>query len=445
MDPFNSLPIEILVRILTLVQSKRTTAKFTAASPITLRTFVSNETYILIQRVAEDFDELMIQDAMFIILCPPTDGDIHLTAESPLSPLSPPFSASPHSFSTTHDSLQGFLTAWKNHRLVNPFVSGDKRLLVYLQQLHDHLLFYIEDFLTKATSIYPPRDYLCLPDRYGYLTFRGRRISKRLDAECLTSSERTRFFRFFLRSEVRERIRKFPNTLHKGNQIRRYAGRKFRKDEREAFCSLFVYKASLSCALAAHSGDFWVPDVPQRPLGGLSTTELLPPDSFFFDTRYYIPKKWPYHGLNILGQSIQAELSKWHEQDSSGSIFESWLKGPSLILPGAWDNFTGPERLCSVPDEDCPGLYAKLRPGASLRQISIYGQRAWDFLDNDRLFPKDSPFPLLPTLDDIDAEYAKAAALDEWFTNPVLAKKLRRSQTWHDQKEEEKEKDKGKS
>lgn len=86
----------------------------------------------------------------------------------------------------------------------NPLLIGHNSLLEHLQRLHSRLLFYIENYPMKSTAVYPSRECLCLPDRYVCLTFKGQIISKRVDAELLTSPERKLLFRAFLGHELKQ-------------------------------------------------------------------------------------------------------------------------------------------------------------------------------------------------------------------------------------------------
>ncbi|RSL38834.1 hypothetical protein CEP51_016876, partial [Fusarium floridanum] len=125
-----------------------------------------------------DFDEEMIQDAMGIILLPSSDtlGDYS-------------------------EVLHQHLCTWSAQQLPNPLRTGDDSLIDQLDKLQNKLLLFIEDYLTKATAIFPPREYLCLPalsSSRTQLMFKDQEVSPRFDATELTDEERKRLLRAFL-------------------------------------------------------------------------------------------------------------------------------------------------------------------------------------------------------------------------------------------------------
>ncbi|KAI9149903.1 hypothetical protein HJFPF1_09649 [Paramyrothecium foliicola] len=130
LGPFNLLPAEVQVQILIHVQSQRTTLKCMTASPTILQTYISNRDHILCERAAADFDELMIQDAIFIILSRARAEPASHSAEStPLSSSSSASSTTTSSSSTSVDDyepLTSFLTAWKRQKLTGEKY-GDQR------------------------------------------------------------------------------------------------------------------------------------------------------------------------------------------------------------------------------------------------------------------------------------------------------------------------------
>ncbi|KAI3576189.1 hypothetical protein IWW34DRAFT_880120 [Fusarium oxysporum f. sp. albedinis] len=76
---------------------------------------------------------------------------------------------------------------------------------------------YIEDYITKATSTYPSRAYLCMPSPYSnvdQLQFRGQPIGiDILRVDALRDVERKRLFRAFLRYELVSKIHYLEDSL----------------------------------------------------------------------------------------------------------------------------------------------------------------------------------------------------------------------------------------
>ncbi|ENH64964.1 hypothetical protein FOC1_g10005735, partial [Fusarium oxysporum f. sp. cubense race 1] len=86
-----------------------------------------------------------------------------------------------------------------------------------LDGLYTRLARYIEDYITKATSTYPSRAYLCMPSPYSnvdQLQFRGQPIGiDILRVDALTDFERKRLFRAFLRYKLVSKIHYLEDSL----------------------------------------------------------------------------------------------------------------------------------------------------------------------------------------------------------------------------------------
>ncbi|KAK7418288.1 hypothetical protein QQX98_004073 [Neonectria punicea] len=131
MDLFNKLPPEVRLQILIQLGSKRSVLPCIQVSPIMLEQYGTSKAYIKRAWIAFDLDDEMMQDGMAIILFPSWDA-----ATSP----------------------RGHFDLWVSQQLPNPFEKNHRGLLDELEKLHSRLLFFIEDYLTKATAIFPPRD-----------------------------------------------------------------------------------------------------------------------------------------------------------------------------------------------------------------------------------------------------------------------------------------------
>ncbi|KAI8658953.1 hypothetical protein NCS55_01174100 [Fusarium keratoplasticum] len=142
MDPFNKLPSELRVQILISLRSRRSVLRLAQASPAMLHQYLMSKAYIARMLVALDFDDDTIQDAMGIILLPSPDNRGHYSK-----------------------ILRRHYARWLENRLPNPLETRDGSLIDEVHRLQARQLLFIEDYLTKATAIFPPRDTgLLYPD-----------------------------------------------------------------------------------------------------------------------------------------------------------------------------------------------------------------------------------------------------------------------------------------
>lgn len=168
MDPFNKLPAELRVKVLISTRCLHTISQLTQASPIMLAQSNMSIGYITKKLLASDFDDGMIQDAMAIVLFP---------------------SRSAADFDA---SARNHCLFWARQQFSNPFCqpleSQNRDLIKNISKLHQGLMFFIEDYLTKDTAVFPPREYLCLPSRTEHhLMLKGRAVCSRFNAANLTS------------------------------------------------------------------------------------------------------------------------------------------------------------------------------------------------------------------------------------------------------------------
>lgn len=182
MDTFNKLPPEIRLQIFFCLRlrSKRSILPLVQASPTMLQQYIASKLYIIRSSLVTDLDDDMIQDAMRIILFPVWKINV--------LPL---------------DSSDDISPSWPAQQLPNPFKIQDYGLIEKIDKLHSRLLLFIEDYLTKATATYPPREYLCLPHlSSNQLVFKDQTVCLRFDAVVLTTQERRRILKAFLRYEL---------------------------------------------------------------------------------------------------------------------------------------------------------------------------------------------------------------------------------------------------
>lgn len=140
MDPFKNLPPEVRLHIFICLRTrlKLSILPFVQASPTMLQQHTTSKLYIIRSSLATDLDYDMIQDAMRIILFPVWQINV------------PPL-----------ESSENMSPSWLAQQLSNQFKKRGR--IENIDKLHSRLLLFIEDYLTKATAEYPPREYRCLP------------------------------------------------------------------------------------------------------------------------------------------------------------------------------------------------------------------------------------------------------------------------------------------
>ncbi|KZL84238.1 hypothetical protein CI238_09927 [Colletotrichum incanum] len=161
MDPFNKLPAELRVEIIVSIRSRRTIVQLIQASPVMLGQYLKSKGYITRTLLASDLDDEMIQDAMAIILFPSqcTTG---------------------HFATLARRHCQSWAAQQLRNPLRKPSKKRNRRFIKKLDKLHVRLLFFIEDYRTKATAVFPPREYICLSGSspiQNQLTFKGQPCS----------------------------------------------------------------------------------------------------------------------------------------------------------------------------------------------------------------------------------------------------------------------------
>ncbi|KAM5349903.1 hypothetical protein ACJ41O_006408 [Fusarium nematophilum] len=213
--------------------------------------------------LVSDFDDCMIQDAMAIILSVDTPGQSWRLSRS-------------------HFDL------WASQKLPNPIEERDRKTVLELGKLHGRLMLFIEDYLTKSTAVFPPRELLCLPNPFtGQLTFKDRIVTNRFDAADLTDQERKRLLRAFLRHEVHCKLRRPPRPIsQERNPLYIYGDREFVAWEREAIQCVQAYLESLYGAMFAHCGDSRLPDIPGPPPSS-PYSGLIYPDYLYMNADEY--------------------------------------------------------------------------------------------------------------------------------------------------------------
>ncbi|KAH7323005.1 hypothetical protein B0I35DRAFT_407407 [Stachybotrys elegans] len=145
MDFFSTFPAEIQLIILESFESWREVNAVAERYPPLANVLRQNEGVILSTYLKRELDDDLIQDAMAILTFPS--------------------SLKTGSVSKQRKAVFEHLTAWGAKELPNP----TKRGMCNISQMKDLMSMscilhkYIQDYLTKATSIHLPRAYHCLP------------------------------------------------------------------------------------------------------------------------------------------------------------------------------------------------------------------------------------------------------------------------------------------
>ncbi|KAF5540021.1 hypothetical protein FPHYL_12146 [Fusarium phyllophilum] len=323
---------------------------------------------------------------------------------------------------------------------------------------------FIEDYISKATSVYPPRAYIGIPDvRDGSGSyFEWQRLETNIvKFTSLTSAERHRFLSAFMRYELFCKI--FPPRVHNyEEQLAR--GRRLatmcRGSDWRILLSVHEYYGTVYGALFAHGANSWLPDIPELSKTVHSVPSeygLLFPDNIYLDAGEYetdldtngrtLAHVLPCFGLDCLTQILlYVRKATWHKL-----ILKTWLRTSSIFYWHDWkpwiewlpNSLTDEEiRSYDQPRTYQPGQGRNVinrgtvityKPG-NLRhqtvkriQVSTYRQRAWGLFDDDRLYPKHTHhFPTFSQL------YRMQTEFEEKGSRGRLERKHRRSQKWQD-------------
>ncbi|TKW48466.1 hypothetical protein CTA1_4066 [Colletotrichum tanaceti] len=429
MDPFNKLPPEIRTEIFVSTWCPRTNLHLIQASPVMLQQYTASKEYIARKLLDSEFDNGMMQDAMAIILFP-------LESAADFKTL-----ACHH------------CRSWAAQQFPNPLHQPlDRRnqdLISKIRKLHKVLMFYIEDYITKATAVFPPREYLCLSSpTEPQLRFKGQAICSRFNAANLTCPERKRLLRAFLRYQLN-------SLMHRGLQTRfqealyQHNGENFQLWDLHAILCVGRYLKTLYAAMFAQCGDSWLPEV----IPGSDSPQ--PHDLLYPDILYVQPSVYA-SDLGCKGSCVAQSLSNYGfdlvtvllQSARAGQSGRDRLKKWLMDIPTgdwAWRDThyrkRGRESLSAVKEEsqNGPGMYRMLHSRLVPEYFTItatYQQRAWVFFDDARLYPSPSPDakPHFPTEDEaFDERYQSTRKDEDWWDHPWKARARHRSQKWHNE------------
>ncbi|KAL6918305.1 hypothetical protein FSST1_009800 [Fusarium sambucinum] len=444
-DPFVQLPAELRLHIIMSTNCTITISRLIQASPSMLQQYLADKRYI--QRHIIDYDEDMMQDVMAIILIP---RFCRTSQEVPDE--------------KNLMSARTVLHDWSMGQLPHPSQLKSDDVASQLNELHNRILLLAEDYITKATASFPPQDYLCLPQMQrpsanGHLMFRGVAVTPRFNLADLTTLEKKRVFKAFIRHELMARaISLFSCETQVPTRL---------ISQRESDCILCVreYYRTLYGAMFAQCSFAKIPVTP----GGTSLeTELQFPDTFHFDGNTYAHELDLYdanwwetfpdfaHWFALLGLDRLTEFPRFDmgkEDDRDALCFQiqdTWFDGGTKHtgIP-SWLLFEEP-RLSrhtyviaypvpiKVPRHlphdiktlaDDSNMYKQLSGSFdNMLQKDIARQRAWAFFDDTRLYPQETiERPNFPSSSFLKAKCIETNSHHSWYTYPPCARANRRT------------------
>ncbi|PNP74269.1 hypothetical protein FNYG_12318 [Fusarium nygamai] len=456
MDPFTRIPAELRLQIFSYLPSKATISSLIQASPIMLEQYLGYKSTIIRNLLERDFDDQMIQDAMAIILYP----SLRKARNSKLH-------------------FDAHLLHWECHKLPNPLVTHDTVLLDQLDKLHSLLMVFVEDYITKATADFQPREYICLPQpthSQSHLVFKGQKVTRRFDSGNLSEGERRRLLRAFLRVELGSlilRTASFESDSFAKRRLMSYVAFGANRRDEEAIRCVWLYTSSLYGAIFAQCADAWLPVADASP-----ETGLLFPDNVLMDPIEYgkdvgskgeekrsAIESMAQYGFSLIFTMIRFATAKPQYTSTLKSFvgklcsFRTDITSEDVFGRGMpWGGFHGliPQTYHRnsgsglVSDDQLWWKYLGgklyLDHGGPI-QYKIFQQRAWPIFDDDRHYPVNTAaLPVFPTkyfLEMMAREMMARERINDFISffehGPVSyarlerrVRELRRTQKWQD-------------
>lgn len=413
--------MEIRLEIILSVRTKESMAALIRASPALLQPWLAVKTKVLRTMVAADLDDELMQHAVAIVQFPER-----------------PRAAKEH------------LAAWNERQLPNPLQDHHPEIFEKVNKLHSLILRLMQDYITKATSRSPPKEYLCLPNMHasaanGHSLFRGQRITNSLRTDVLTDTERRRFLKAFLLFELNCKVVNSGLVCHlvPRNDIPKLLVSLIDDD---ALQCIHTYICSLHGAIFAQCGDAWLPESPNE-----SSLEpgLLYPDSFYLEPNTFMSDLGIPHAH---GGELAAEFAKCGLElvvELLGYDISDPQQKESLLvrLEDFWNSYTRLSKgyrhyIVEVsPDlvDEAPMYYhLNLQLTSTMElQKKVFEQRAWVFFDDARLYPSGNIARHFPSVAFLENEGDKMVWFQGWQHNSARIRALCRSQKWHDEYKKE--------
>ncbi|KAM5387007.1 hypothetical protein ACJZ2D_000300 [Fusarium nematophilum] len=400
MDLFSSLAPELGHENLLHLKTWSNIAPLLQASPAMLAQYIESKELIRRAFLGAEFDGSVPQDALGVALFPPLN--------TPTS---------------DEDEVRRHARRWALAQLPDPFQHQDHATVECLDRLYDRLSPFMEDYITKATSVFPPR-----------LQFRNKAIGEKvLKVDALSGAERRRLLKAFLKYELlckiyqmTQRVR--PPTPHD-----------------DLFAAVFGNRAWEREAIRCVNGRLGFPD-----------HVWFYAEEYFEDAKIQTGPGIIIRMLALCGFDLASALLML-PRDERGWCrrgLVQWLKAIFRRHDRTWSLYRDDvyELLedWNVPDrkqrEECPGIYRALRAGildsfgdsdfshdlmdpscaddpATHLQLRVYRQRARVFFDDARHYPHQNISLLFPNQKQLQREGPDSSS-----------RALRRSQMWQDER-----------
>ncbi|KAF5649131.1 uncharacterized protein FTJAE_1127 [Fusarium tjaetaba] len=403
MDCFSSLPPEINVMILLCLKTRSKIKPLLSASPTMLRYYCGSKLYIQKAHLEAELSGTLLQDALVVANFPSKNRQLHIEK-------------------------------WSQGQLPNPFLHHDAATIDRLDRLYAQFARYIEDYITKATSIHPPRAYMCIPSlcyHVDQLQFRGQPIGVDiLSVDTLTELERYRLFQAFFRYELVSKIRDERVASLVASNFRMFS-----HGEAEALRCVYQYMRDLYGAVFAHHDTSQLPYIPAEAAG--ETRKLVPDDGIRCPNNIWLgpPEPFTKHAfpqnpisqqLGLAGFSLMTLLLSV-PRDDRGCPMQFMATMPMHLKVSEWTRFLPTFKIFEegvyhpLDDrrwDDWSEVGQALRDNGSITfaygvriwstyfdlQKRIYRQRAWAFFDHAKYYPEGSISRHFPTLDQLEGK-----------------------------------------
>ncbi|KAM0437864.1 hypothetical protein ACHAPT_002229 [Fusarium lateritium] len=428
--------------------SKLTISRLIKASPAMLSQYLGSKKSVVRARLINLLDADMLRDVLYIIHLPPPNYSSRAT--------------------TRHH-----VELWATDTLPSPFKGPDSDTLDKLDRLFSRLIFFIEDYLTKATAPFPPRAALCLPRITGMKRewyFKDQTVEmNHVTIDDLTDAERNRLLRSFVRFELLskfylERVWRAVGDSENGDMIKELHSN-LDIWEYEMLHCVSDYAHGLYAALFAHSIDACLPDDQSASNSGSpkGNVFIYPDNLCITPSEYFVDLDLPrccafaaddlrLRGFDllthVLGYSSKEQesykfLRTWFLAmsaergspigDETGLSLEHFLMkdlGPESVtciesgirgrlLERIWGSIMGEDAMSWPQDWD----------SRQLVHLKTYRHRAWPFFDNARLYPGTSSLSHFPTQEYLDEQ---ERLVKQRFRSPASQRQRLRSQKWQD-------------
>ncbi|KAM0195273.1 hypothetical protein ACHAPI_006578 [Fusarium lateritium] len=342
--------------------------------------------------ILAEFDTEMMQDALAILLFPEIDSSGQINIKH------------------WEDEVPNLINAWARKRIPDPTHrpgESSQKLIQKIYELHQRMLMYIQDYITKATSDFLQRAYSWVPTLAQDGTFIiSHPLEGVFDLRKLGESGRKRLFWAFLRYELMSKIRLYKSVVNRFYipplELERRKGKLFRTWETEALHCVRTYSSYLYRAFFAQLSG------PGLPNAGTSHVPL-PAESGMPTQMVQLALGWAFEGDREVEDwlRIMTKLPNFGFGLITNLIFYTNARQVSGRVRAFANNIKplccdevhkGLSRSFSnrrEDDEEIPGLFSEIvelygsyENSIPVAQAEMYRQRAWPFFNHARVHPQ---------------------------------------------------------